>query len=111
MAIEPGKQRNVRYTNPYADYEYVGKGSRQPWRSMILPLVFGIVLLWFAWMRWHEIAAAEQTGATVSMTSLEWGVYNISGKWGIPVLFAFFGIICFYFGIHNYRRLEKMKRS
>lgn len=112
MAFEEHKQQKInRYINPYADYEYVSKRSRQPWRSLVVTLLFGFALFWFAWERWHEISAAEQTGTSVSMSSIEWGLYKISGKWGITSFFGLLGAVIVYFAFHSYRRLEKMKRS
>jgi hypothetical protein len=111
MTPEQNKQHNLRYSNPYADYEYIGKGSRQPWRTLVLPLIFGFGLWLFAFVRWREITTAEQTGSVISMTSLEWGLYKISGKWGFVILFSALGAMFIYLGIQNYRRLEKMKKS
>lgn len=111
MVPEQTKQRNLRYGNPYADYEYTGKGSRQPWRGLLLSLLFGIGMWVFAFVRWREMATAGQTGAEISMSSLEWGLYKISGKWGFLLLFSVLGAWFIYLGIQNYRRLEKMKRS
>ena len=111
MAFEEHQQRKYRVGNPYADYEYVGKGSRQPWRGLIFTFLFGLVLFWLAWMRWRDISAAEQSGSDVYMTTLEWGLYKISGKWGTTAFFGLTGAALVWFGIRNYNRLEKMKRS
>lgn len=111
MATEQHKQRDLRYSNPYADYEYTGKGSRQPWRTLLLPLILGFGLWAFAFFRWQEMASAEHSGDTISMTSLEWGLYEISGKWGFAIFITAVGTMFIYAGIRQYRRLEKMKRS
>ncbi len=111
MAFEEHKQRSFKRGNPYADYEYINKGSRQPWRGLVLIVLFALAAWWFAWVRWHEMDAAEQTGSTISMSSLEWGLYKVGGKWAMPVLFVLLGAIFIYAGIRNYFRLQKIKNS
>jgi hypothetical protein len=111
MAFEEHKQRTFSRGNPYADYEYVNKGSRQPWRGLMFAVLFAFVTWGFAWMRWHDMERAEQTGSTLSMSSLEWGLYKVGGKWAVPVLFILFGALFIYLGIRNYFHLQKMKES
>ena len=111
MAFEEHKQRKFQFGNPYADFEYYNKNSRKTTPGLIFSLLFGIMMLVFAWWRWTEISALEQTGGTISMTSVEWGLYEISGKWGVTGLLAGLGIFFFYLGIQNFRRLEKIRKS
>ncbi|RYY54339.1 MAG: hypothetical protein EOO09_14785 [Chitinophagaceae bacterium] len=111
MAFEEHKNRKFQYGNPYADYEYVNKNSRKTGPGLILALLFGIVVLGFAVWRWIAIDTAEASGETISMTSLEWGLYKIGGKWAPTGLFAVLGVFIIYGGIRNFRRLEKIRQS
>jgi len=109
MALEEIKNRKMQFGNPYADYEYYGKHSRRTWPSLVVGLLFGIGLCYFSWYRWHEINMAELMGGTISLTSIEWLLYKIGGKWILCGVLLACGIGFGYLGIHNYRRLEKMK--
>lgn len=109
MAFEEHKNRKVQYGNPYADYEYVNKGSKKTWPALLFSLILGLGLCYLAWYRYSEINMAEIMGDSLSMTTIEWGIYKISGKWGVSTLLVLFGIGFICLGIFNYRRLEKMK--
>ena len=111
MAFEEHKEQKYRAGRSFADYEYVSKRSRQPWRGLVLMLFFAGLLWWMAWDRWHEMNAVEETGSTISMSSIEWGLYKIGGKATLCGFFALTGAALVYFGIYNYRRLEKIKRN
>lgn len=111
MAFEEHKERKQRTRYSFADYEYVSKRSRQPWRGLVLMIFFALLLWWFAWDRWHEMAAAEETGATISMSPIEWGLYKIGGKIILSGFFALMGALLVCLGIYNYKRLEKMKAN
>ncbi|WP_462264559.1 hypothetical protein [Mucilaginibacter sp.] len=109
MAFEEHKERKLQFGNPYADYEYYGKYSRSTLPGLIFAFIIGAGLCYLGWYRWHEINMAEVMGGTISLTSIEWALYKISGKWGVAILLALFGVGLFALGIYNYRRLEKMK--
>lgn len=111
LPSEEHKQRKFQYGNPYADYEYYNKRSRKTGPGLVLAILFGLGMILLGWMRLRYLGEVEQTGDTISMTSLEWGLYKLGGKWAIAgVLFAL-GLFFFYGGIKNYRRLEKMKQG
>jgi uncharacterized membrane protein YidH (DUF202 family) len=110
MAFDEHKQPKFRYGNPYADYEYVNKNSRKTGPGLVFGLLFGLCMWVLAVLRWQGLAAAEETGDTVSLTTLEWGLYKVGGKWAIAGILVAFGFLFIYMGIANYRRLEKMKR-
>ena len=111
MAFEEHKNRKFQFGNPYADYEYVNKRSRKTGPGLIFALLFGLGMILLSWWRLQYLSEAELNGGTISMTSIEWGLYKIGGKWAVAgVLFAF-GIFFFYAGIKNYRRLEKIKNA
>ena len=109
--FEEHKKRKFQFGNPYADYEYVNKRSRKTWPGLVFAFLFGLGMLLLGWLRLRYLSEAEMTGATVSLTSIEWGLYKIGGKWAIAGLLFVFGIYFFYAGIQNYRRLEKMKHA
>ena len=109
MTSAENKNRNTRFGNPYADYEYYGKHSRRTWPSMIIGLLFGVGLCYFAWYRWHELNMAEIMGGTVSLTSIEWLLYKVGGKWVVAGVLFVIGVGLAYAGVHNYKRLEAIK--
>jgi uncharacterized membrane protein YidH (DUF202 family) len=109
MAFEDYKNRKMQFGNPYADYEYYGKHSRRTWPSLVFCLVISIGLAYLAWHRWNELKMAEIMGDTVSLTRVEWALYQISGKWGLLAILILFSIGFIWLGIFNYRRLEKMR--
>ena len=109
MAFEEHQNHKIQFGNPYADFEYYGKHSRRTWPALVLGLLLGIALCYLSWYRWHELNMAEVMGGTVSITSIEWIFYKIGGKWLVAGLLLIFGIGFGYLGIHNFRRLEKMK--
>lgn len=109
MAFEEHKNRKVQFGNPYADYEYVNKGSKRTWPALVFSLVLGLGLCYLAYYRYQNINIAEIMGDSVSMTSIEWAIYKISGKFGVSILLIVFGIGFMCLGIYNFRRLEKMK--
>ena len=111
MALEEHKQRWYGKGNPWADYEYINKGSRQPWRGLVYIILFALAMWAFAIWRWYDMDKAERTGSDISMSSLEWGLYKVGGKWAMPVLFVLLGIFFIWIGIRNYNRLQKMKES
>ncbi len=111
MAFEDHKQRVPDRKINWADYEYINKGSRQPGRGLIFVTLFAVATWWFAWVRWHDMEEAERSGSTLSMSSLEWGLYKTGGKWAMPVLFTLLGVFFVWLGIRNYFRLKKMKES
>ena len=111
MAFEEHKKRKFQVGNPYADYEYVNKNSRRTGPGLIFALVFGIGMLVLAWWRHTTIAADEETGGTISMTSIEWALYSVGGKWAITGLFILLGGFFIFAGVRNYQRLEKIRRS
>lgn len=109
MALEEIKNRKVQFGNPYADYEYYGKHSRRTWPSLVIGLLFGIGLSYFAWYRWKELNMVEVMGGTVSLTSIEWLLYKIGGKWVLSGVLFVIGVGLAYAGVSNYKRLEKIK--
>lgn len=111
MAFEEHKQRTFQKGNSFTDYEYINKSSRQPWRGLVFVIIFALATWWFAWVRWHDMDEAERSGSTLSMSSLEWGLYKVGGKWTMPILFVLLGVLFVYLGIRNYNRLQKMKYS
>jgi len=111
MAFEEHKKRKFQFGNPYADFEYVNKNSRKTGPGLVLALLFGIALLVLAWWRFSTIAALEETGGTISLTSIEWVLYKVAGKWGVTVVLILLSGVFFYTGIRNYQRLEKIKNS
>ena len=111
MAFEEHKKAKFQFGNPYADYEYYNKNSRKTGPGLILSLLFGVGMLILAWFRWQALAAAEETGGTVKLTSLEWGLYKVGGKLGLIGIFLFLAGFFIYNGIKNYQRLEKIRRS
>ena len=111
MAFEEHKNQKTKFGNPYADYEYYGKHSRRTWPPLILGILLGTGLCYLAWSRWHEINLAEIMGGSISLTSIEWLLYNISGKWGIAAVLTLLGLGIIYLGFSNFRRLEKMKKA
>lgn len=110
MGFEEHKSRQFKLGNPYADYEYINKNSRKTWPGLVIALLMGVGLLALGWWRWDYIEAAEQSGGTLSLTNLEWGLYKIGGKWVISSLLFLAGLFFIYAGIQNYQRLEKMKK-
>jgi len=111
MAFEEHKNRKLQFGNPYADYEYYGKHSRQTWPSLVFCLLIGAGLCYLGWYRWHEINMAEIMGDTISLTSIEWLLYKISGKWSVASMLIIFGLGFMCLGVYNFRRLEKMKSA
>ena len=111
MAFEEHKNRKAHFGNPYADYEYYGKHSKRTWPSLVFSILIGAGLCYLAWYRWHSIYMVELLGGTISLTSIEWLLYKIGGKWGIAILLAAIGLGLMYFGVYNYKRLEKMKQD
>jgi uncharacterized membrane protein YjjP (DUF1212 family) len=111
MAFEEHKNRKFQFGNPYEDFEYVGKHSRLTWPSLVFFLLIGAGFCYLAWHRWHEINMAELMGGTISVTTIEWALYKISGKWGVASILLLFGIGMALLGIYNYNRLEKMKQA
>lgn len=111
MAFEEHKNRKFHFGNPYADYEYVNKRSRKTGPGLILAFLFGLGMILLGWMRLCYLSEAEMSGDTVNMTSIEWGLYNIGGKWAVAGVMFALGLFFFYTGIKNYLRLEKIKRS
>ncbi|RYE33045.1 MAG: hypothetical protein EOP42_08750 [Sphingobacteriaceae bacterium] len=109
MAFEEHKNRKVQFGNPYADYEYVNKNSKRTWPALVFSLVIGLGLCYLAYYRYQTINMAEIMGDSLSMTSIEWAIYKISGKMGVSVLLVVFGLGLIALGIYNFRRLEKMK--
>ncbi|WP_342648604.1 hypothetical protein [Mucilaginibacter sp. CSA2-8R] len=109
MAFEEHKNRKLQFGNPYADYEYYGKHSRRTWPSLVFSVLIGLGLCYLAWQRWQALNLAEVMGGSVSITSIEWGVYKLSGKWGVAGLLVVLGVGLAWLGIYNYRRLENMK--
>ncbi|RYY26764.1 MAG: hypothetical protein EOP41_04355 [Sphingobacteriaceae bacterium] len=109
MAFEEHKNKKIQFGNPYADYEYVNKGSKRTWPALVFSLVIGLGLCYLAYYRYSEINMAEIMGDSLSMTSIEWAIYKISGKTGVSVLLVFFGIGLMLLGIYNFKRLERMK--
>lgn len=111
MAFEEHKNRKLQFGNPYADYEYYGKHSRRTWPSLVFCMLLGAGLCYLAWYRWHELNMAEVMGDYVSVTTIEWALYKVSGKWGVALVLLLIGIGFGALGIYNYRRLEKMKSN
>jgi uncharacterized membrane protein YidH (DUF202 family) len=111
MPFEEHKNRKLQFGNPYADYEYYGPSSKRTWQGLLISVVFGVGLCYLGWYRWHQINLAEVMGDTISLTSIEWMLYNVAGKWAVAGTIAAIGILFAYLGIHNYRRLENMKQS
>jgi len=109
MAFEEHKTRKTQFGNPYADYEYYGKHSKRTWPSLVFSILIGAGLIYLGWYRWHDIYKVEMLGGTISLTSVEWLLYEVSGKWGVSLFFAVVGAGLIYFGFYNYKRLEKMK--
>jgi hypothetical protein len=109
MAFEEHKNRKMQFGNPYADFEYYGKHSRRTWPSLVFCLLFAAGLIYLAWYRWHDLNMAEIMGDTVSITTIEWALYKLGGKWCVAGVLAACGIGFGCLGIYNYRRLEKMK--
>ncbi|RYE22339.1 MAG: hypothetical protein EOP42_24565 [Sphingobacteriaceae bacterium] len=109
MAFEEHKNRKMQFGNPYADYEYVNKNSKRTWPALVFSLVIGLGMCYLAYYRYHNINMAEIMGDSISMTSIEWMIYKISGKWGVSTLLVIFGVGFICLGIYNFRRLEKMK--
>lgn len=109
MAFEEYNKAKPQFGNPYADYEYYGKHSRRTWPSLAFCLIFGAALCYLAWYRWHELNMAEIMGSYVSVTTIEWALYKVGGKWGVAGILSLLGIGFAYLGIYNYKRLEKMK--
>jgi uncharacterized membrane protein YidH (DUF202 family) len=111
MAFEDHKNPKTQFGNPFADYEYYGKHSRRTWPSLFFSVLIGLGLCYLAWVRWHQINMAEIMGGTISLTSIEWLLYKISGKWGIAAVLTLLGIGLMYLGFSNFRRMEKMKKA
>jgi uncharacterized membrane protein YidH (DUF202 family) len=111
MAFEEHKNRKLQFGNPYADYEYYGKHSRRTWPSLVLCILLSAGLCYLAWNRWHELNMAEVMGDYVSVTTIEWALYKVSGKWGVALVLLLIGIGIGALGIYNYTRLEKMKSN
>lgn len=111
MAFKDHKNSKMQFGNPYADYEYYGMHSRRTWPSLVFCFLIGAGLCYLAWQRWHALNLAEVMGGSVSVTSIEWALYQVTGKWGVAVLLAALGIGMAGLGVYNYRRLEKMKAS
>lgn len=109
MTFEEHKTRKTQFGNPYADYEYYGKHSKRTWPSLVFSILIGAGLIYLAWYRWHSIYMAEMLGGTISLTSIEWLLYKVSGKWGIAILLAVVGVGMMCLGVYNFKRLEKMK--
>lgn len=109
MAFDEHLQRISKVN--WSDYEYINKGSRQPGRVLVYMVLFALAMWAFAWWRWYDMDRAEQTGAALSMSGLEWGAYKVGGKWVLPAAFVLFGVFFIWLGIRGYHRLKRMKES
>lgn len=109
MAFEEHKNRKMQFGNPYADYEYYGKHSKRTWPSLLFCLLIGAGLIYLAWYRWHELNMAEVMGDYISISTLEWALYKIGGKWTVAGVLFLLGVGIGYGGVRNYKRLERMK--
>jgi hypothetical protein len=98
------------WANPNANYEYVNKNSKRIWPSVVFGSLICLGLLAFGIWRWYEIGQAEQTGAQISMNSLEWMLYKAGGRW---LNLGFFCVVCVLamFGIIRNAQTRKRLRD
>ena len=111
MAFEEHKNRKFQYGNPYADFEYYNKRSRKTGPGLIFALLFGAGMIALGIWRYGYLSSAEETGRTISVTTLEWGLYKLGGKMAVSGVMFLLGGFFFFSGIKNYQRLEKLRQS
>ncbi|MDO5105217.1 hypothetical protein [Capnocytophaga sp.] len=87
--------------------EYGGLLKKNPKLGVLVLVLTGLAILWYAFKTYNDLTQWEQEGGTRPMNRLFAVVYDIAGVWGVSSLMAAGGFFFLYQAYVAYNKLIK----